>query len=127
MNTAKDRLLEFLVYLGIGQNAFEKNVGISNGYISHNKGSIGSEIVSKISKIYSELNTDWLLSGNGEMIKSTVNQNNVNGDNIQGHNVSVEKSQTDKFLDLLKTKDDQLSKSQEQIDRLIGLLEKNNK
>lgn len=57
--TAKERLIEFLAYLKIGQNAFEKNVGISNGYISNIKGSIGSEIANKISEKYPELNTGW--------------------------------------------------------------------
>jgi len=123
MTTTKSRLIDFLSYLGMGQNAFEKKVGISNGYINNVKNSIGSEIISKISAAYPELDTSWLLSGEGEMLKTVVNQNNVEGDNIQGHNVTVNKSQTDKFLDLLKTKDDQFNKSQEQIDRLIGLLE----
>jgi len=68
MKTSKDRLLKFLTYLDIGQNAFEKKVGISNGYVSHNKGSFGSSIISKISKTYPELNTVWLLTGKGEML-----------------------------------------------------------
>jgi hypothetical protein len=78
MNTAKKRLLEFLSHLNIGQNAFEKKVSISNGYISHNKGSIGSEIVSKISEQYPELNTNWLLTGKGEMLKR-ANENMEDG------------------------------------------------
>ena len=69
MKTAKDRLMDFLFHLGVGQNTFEKNVGISNGYISHNKGSIGSEIISKIASKYPELNTTWLLTGEGGMLK----------------------------------------------------------
>jgi hypothetical protein len=64
----KNRLLKFLNYLGIGQNAFEKEAGIANGYISHNKGSIGSLIINKISNRYPELNINWLLTGQGEML-----------------------------------------------------------
>lgn len=70
MMTSKDRILEFLNYLGLGQNAFEKKVGISNGYISHLKKSFGAEIISKISSIYPELDTHWLLTGEGKMLKS---------------------------------------------------------
>ena len=66
---AKERLIEFLVYLEIGQNAFEKKTGISNGYISHIKNSIGSNIIKKISEVYPELDTNWLLTGNGSMLK----------------------------------------------------------
>lgn len=57
----KNRLLNFLDHLGIGQGAFEKNVGISNGYVNNIKKSIGSKILLKISQKYPELNTDYLL------------------------------------------------------------------
>ena len=63
-----------------------------------------------------------------------VHQNSVNGDNIHVHNVSVEKPQTNGLIELLKTKDVQIGKSQEHIskgqehiDRLIGLIERQNK
>lgn len=74
----KIRLLEFLDYLNIGQTAFEKKVGIANGYISHNKGSIGSETISKISDAYPDLNLGWLITGKGEMLKSTNKEEKIN-------------------------------------------------
>ncbi|MCL1933573.1 MAG: hypothetical protein FWF53_07170 [Candidatus Azobacteroides sp.] len=123
----KERLIEFLAYLKIGQKQFEIKAGLSNGYVDKLGDNITLKSLNKIETAYPELNINWLKTGEGDMVKSTVNQNNVEGDNIQGNNVTVNKSQTDKFLDLLKASDDQLSKSQEQIDRLIGLLEKLNK
>ena len=69
MKTTKDRLLDFLSFLKIGQNAFEKKCGISNAYISNCKGTIGSSTIAKISHIYPELNIDWLISGKGNMLK----------------------------------------------------------
>ncbi len=68
--TTKERLLLFLKHLGVGQSAFERQVGISNGYISSIKESIGSGHVQKIASKFPELNTEWLLTGNGEMLKS---------------------------------------------------------
>ena len=70
MKTTKDRILIFLEYLGMGQNAFEKKCGISNGYISNSRGSFGSRIISKISTAYPDLNVEWLMTGEGTMIKS---------------------------------------------------------
>lgn len=67
---AKNRLLEFLKYLNIGQNRFEAHVGISNGYINNNKGSIGTKVLDKISAAYPELNTHWIVTGEGNMLKS---------------------------------------------------------
>jgi SOS-response transcriptional repressor LexA len=74
MDTARNRLLKFLEYLEIGQNAFEKKVGIANGYISHNKGSIGSDIVSKILDNYPDLDVTWLLTGEGSMLKDDASK-----------------------------------------------------
>lgn len=70
MKTTKDRILIFLEYLGMGQNAFEKKCGISNGYISNSRGSFGSRIISKISTAYPDLNVEWLMTGEGTMLKS---------------------------------------------------------
>ena len=67
---ARDRLIEFLKYLGIGQTAFEEKVGIARSYISHNKGSIGTGIIRKISFTYPELNTNWLITGEGDMLNN---------------------------------------------------------
>ena len=67
---AKERLLSFLTYLNIGQSKFERQVGISRGYINNNKGNLGAEIIKKISDAYPELNTEWLVKGNGNMLKS---------------------------------------------------------
>jgi transcriptional regulator with XRE-family HTH domain len=113
----KERLLEFLAYLGVGQTKFEEEAGLSRGLINNIKGGISSNTISKITSKYPELNSEWLVSGKGEMLKTTVNQNNVEGDNIQGHNVTVKKTETEKFIDLLQTKD-------EQMNRLIGIIEK---
>ena len=70
MKTTKDRILIFLEYLGMGQNAFEKKCGISNGYISNSRGSFGSRIISKISTAYPDLNDELLMTGEVTMLKS---------------------------------------------------------
>lgn len=70
METSIDRLKFYLKdALKIGQNKFEASCGISRGYISNNqKGSIGSDIMNKISEAYPDLNLWWLVTGKGEMI-----------------------------------------------------------
>lgn len=86
--------MDFLAYLNIGQTVFEKKVGISNGYVNNVKNSIGSEIISKISSVYPELSTEWLLTGKGGMLKKNVQKNDVDNNNgivgIQGegHNIT---------------------------------------
>lgn len=117
--TVKDRLKIFIKYLGIGQAKFEKKCNLSNGYVNNSKGNYGASKLDYILKVFPELNRDWLLYGEGEMLKSSVNIEN--GDNStqvigDGNHVSTP-STLDKALDAL-------AKSQEQIDRLIGVLEK---
>ena len=70
----KERLIQFLAYKNIGQNKFEKESGISNGYISHVKSSIGSDVLTKIISVYSDLNIIWLLTGNGEMLNAETKE-----------------------------------------------------
>jgi hypothetical protein len=69
MNT-KERLRQFVKYKGMGRNRFEEFVGISSGYISTKSPSVGSEIIEKIVHFYPDLNIEWLVTGNGEMIKN---------------------------------------------------------
>lgn len=81
--TAKDRLLEFLDYIKIGQNKFEANIGIANGYINNNKGSIGTKIIEKILDVYPELSIEWLITGKGDMIKSQIHGGDIK--NLKGN------------------------------------------
>ena len=69
MTNVKQRLLSFLKDKSIGQTKFEQAAGISRGYVTNIKGSIGSDILNKISNAYPDLNTDWLLTGVGKMLK----------------------------------------------------------
>lgn len=66
--TVKDRLLKFLSYKGISQRMFERNVGLSNGYITNMKQTIMPGKVQRISLHYPDLNTGWLLTGDGDML-----------------------------------------------------------
>ncbi len=71
MNT-KERLIIFLKYLNLGQNAFERKVGLSNGYIANTKSSIGNDMLAKIKASYPELNLTWLITGEEGMIDQRV-------------------------------------------------------
>lgn len=73
----KERLIEFLKTIpnakgkiGIGQNEFETSVGITTSTISKIKDGISTRTLEKIMNAYPELNTTWLLTGEGEMLKS---------------------------------------------------------
>ena len=66
----KERLLKFLAHLGVGQHKFEKSAGLSIGYINKLKGDMKLDTINKIISTYPELNKEWLMYGDGEMLNS---------------------------------------------------------
>lgn len=133
--TIKDRVREFVKFKNISMSKFEEICGLSNGYVNAMRHGFGVEKLNNVLKQFPELSREWLLYGEGEMLKSgnfsqnqeKVTQNNENGDNIQGQNVTVQsntQSNVDEFLAIIKQQANQITKSQEQIDRLISIIEK---
>jgi len=88
----------------------------------NDKKSFGKKQAQKWNELFG-LSVNWLLTGLGDMHSDSIIQNNQNGDNIHGHSVTVNKTEKD-YLEIIKTQAEQLSKSQEQIDRLLSIIEK---
>lgn len=68
--SVKERLKDFIKMLGMGQGAFEKTVGLSNGYVNNIRQSIQPDKLQKIALHFPQLNTGWLMTGEGNMLKS---------------------------------------------------------
>ena len=118
----KSRIYLFIENQGISVAEFERRCSLSNGYIKNFKGSFGSAKLECILNAFPSLNREWLLYGEGEMLKAGVYQYNQNGDNLNDQSVTIHKS--DELLKILKTQSAQLAKSQEQIDRLLAIIER---
>ena len=98
-------------YLGYKSPYFS---GIING-----KEKMSDSLLKTISEKL-HINIQWITTGEGDMTsENRVVQQNQSGDNINGHSVTVNKTETDSFIELLKKKD-------EQIDRLLSIIEKLN-
>lgn len=69
-STVKQRLIAFIEYLGISKNAFEKACGLSTRYVSNISESVSQEKLKQISLKFPLLNTGWLLTGEGDMLKN---------------------------------------------------------
>lgn len=65
----KGRLKMYINYLGISVLAFEKSIGASNGYVSSISKGIGAKYFREITEKYPELDPNWLLTGEGAMLK----------------------------------------------------------
>ena len=67
-----DRLGRFITALGLKPTSFEVELGFSNGSIGktlNEKRALGSDRLETIVSKYPQLNLDWLLTGEGEMLK----------------------------------------------------------
>ncbi len=79
MNTFSERLLYFIKQENSNVSTFEKNVGLSNGYVKKLKSIPSEEKLSNILDYYPKLNRVWLLTGEGEMLNKSNNKSNIIG------------------------------------------------
>lgn len=68
--TVKQRLLQFLKSKRISQTEFTRALGVAPTYIGAMRKSIPAPKLKKISALYPDLNRDWLLYGEGSMLKT---------------------------------------------------------
>lgn len=78
--SVKERLKRFLKESNIQNVEFERNIGVANGYINSISKGIGAEKIAIIIEKFPNLNTEWLLTGKGEMYRTypKVEETNVN-------------------------------------------------
>lgn len=69
--TVADRLKEYISHIKSTNAEFERSIGASNGYINSIRKSIGIDKLEQIEQNYPNLNTQWLLKGEGNMLKGT--------------------------------------------------------
>lgn len=66
----KERIIQFISHKGITIQTFELNTGLSNGAVSKMGDGTRRSTLEKISNYYPELNSNWLLTGVGEMLQN---------------------------------------------------------
>lgn len=98
----KNRLKLFLKTKKISQRKFEMAIGKSNGYVNNIVKTIGADVVNAIRKAYPDLNIDWLISGEGEMLNErqpTIELKLIPQEEKEGE-FFLENSHGSKFYDL---------------------------
>lgn len=131
MNTIKDRTIEFVKYKGITMKTFEKRCGLSTGYVTSMRKGFGSDKLNNVLTAFPELNREWLLFGEGDMLKGSVTQTSHgdNSPNINGNGNRIEPTSSllDKALDeiaqMRKALTDALAVNQRNTDRLLTIIE----
>jgi hypothetical protein len=85
MDNIKDRLDYFFNSQDISKNDIETYIGVSSGVVGkfiNGKSEIGVNKIGKILERYSQLSSEWLMRGEGEMLRSmdadSINKRNIN-------------------------------------------------
>ncbi len=102
-----ERILQIIEYKGISKNKFYTETSLSNGFLDKVK-DVGVSKVEIILSTYPDINPTWLLTGKGEMLKSSINTavnienanvnssiGNMSGGSFTGGNMHVNESQTE--------------------------------
>lgn len=134
MREKMERFSKYMAFKGLNDNKVTAQCGLGQGLLSQarsGKSDLGSKTIDKILITYQDLSKVWLLTGEGEMLKdpppideqtAIVNYQTGNGNHFES-NPTV-----NRFLDELAAQRElykqQLIKSQEQMDRLITIIEK---
>jgi hypothetical protein len=125
-------LITYIIQSGLAEN--QKDLGNKLGYsnessfsqIINNKVNTPKNFINRLKSIVPQLNEDWLLYGEGEMLKTGINQE-VNGDHntaVAGNNNTVNSEELiSRLIKLLEKKDEQIAEKDIQMNRLISLLE----
>ncbi|MGN1211347.1 MAG: hypothetical protein ACI4TM_06650 [Candidatus Cryptobacteroides sp.] len=125
--------------------ASQKELGRMMGYknessfsqILNGKQEIPKHFRKNLKEVIPKVNLVWITTGEGEMLldggsetsqneseSSQVVQRTQSGDNINGQHVEISKTDSSKLLDVILQQSAQITKSQEQIDRLISIIER---
>jgi hypothetical protein len=70
----KERLIAFVEYLGMSNSEFCRSIGVSTAFISSMRKSMQPDKIESIALKYPKLSTEWLLTGQGKMIKEDENE-----------------------------------------------------
>lgn len=133
----KERTLEFIKYKGITMKTFETKCDLSSGYVTSMRKGFGSDKLNNVLTAFPELNRDWLLYGEGDMLRSSSSSlvmvqgdgsvgvsggvnghhNTVGGSASSDENVRLALSEVAEQRKLVQKRD-------EQIDRLLSIIER---
>jgi hypothetical protein len=104
--SVKDRIKEYISFKKISEREFCRTINVAGTYVNSIRVSIQPDKLLRIALHFPDLNTEWLLTGEGEMLKSEVEQFPAD------------------VMELLREKDRQIAEKDAQIKRLFDLLEK---
>ena len=126
--TIQERILQYLEYKKVTPYKFCKDLDFPMGSLNK-RGSIGTDKYLKIIKYYKDLNPEWLLSGEGPMLKEKqAPQTNTPDDKylklLEEHNKTLKDQLRDKEA-IIKEKEEKEALYRERIQELQQRMQTN--
>lgn len=129
--TTKDRTMRFIAHKGLSIKKFEEMCGLSNGYLNSMKSGFGKGKLAQVLAAFPEINRDWLVYGEGEMLtRAEVSQSStgdntiqVTGNNVDMHNINQSLAQDEKKVAELEKRVAELTKDKEMLQAMIEKLQ----
>ena len=126
----RERLIAFLKFKRVNKSEFAEAIGVSNSYVMNIRNGISPGKIARMKEVYPELNIEWLITGDGEMLNGAIKQS-VEGSNntaYAGHNMQVSGAPDALQMALCEIAEQRklTARAQEQIDRLLNIVEKMN-
>ncbi len=82
MSNINNRILQVIDYLGLNRNSFSKKIGIDNNVTIGNivggrQNKPSYDVLEKILQTFDSINSEWLITGKGEMLKTKACTNPI--------------------------------------------------
>jgi len=134
--TLKERVEEYCKHARIRISAFERHAGLSNGYFNQVKKEPSPSKLSQIETAFPDLNTDWLLTGKGFMLKTTDQPVSQGGEDVTPTKAELNNPKTmERLFELIKDQQRQTRElsadlreerlnRKEEVSRFLSLIEK---
>lgn len=122
-STVKERLKEYISFKNISTRFFEKTTGLSYGYVGNMRVSIQPDKICSIASCFPDLNTGWLLTGEGEMLKTSQARRTSPNEPTQDSILDVYKEQIVYYKEQIIAQQKEIQILNKQLGKLEGKLE----
>lgn len=80
----KERLILFIESKNLTPFSFEKQCGLSQGFVKNIRVNISPKMLERITNTFNDLNPAWLMTGEGPMLKIDATASGTEGDTKEG-------------------------------------------
>ncbi|WP_102981430.1 hypothetical protein [Chryseobacterium scophthalmum] len=128
----KSRVLQFIENQHFEKKTFFEKLNVASSNFRGNAlySEISADVIAKILALYPNANSEWLLTGNGSMLKNenknSLSQNITGDGNTQaGYGIAITGDNKDLVKELKKQlieKDKEIERQKKQIDKLFNMI-----